>query len=309
MTPELVRDGSTRSTTTSVSALEAIATCPLAWVFEHRAVLRSGALSKVADGTLLNGILGHRLVEELHAERAFNLHEDVLVERASARFDELLRVEGATLLLAGASIEKLQLQRQIRRAMRELHRYLARTERRIASVEEEVTTDSAAGPLHGRLDLRLEDRHERTGRTAILDLKWGTSRYREALQKGRAVQLAVYSRAVARAGACSPPPAAYFALATGEVLATDVRMSPTRTLEGPSLETSLVRAENTARAVLDRVDRGALHVAGVKRAGPLLAALDVPKVEQEQHFQSDRDEACSYCSYAALCGRKWEALA
>lgn len=296
------------SSTTSVSALEAIATCPLAWVFEHRAVLRSGAISKVAEGNLLNGILGHRLVEELHVEGAFELPEAAFVERVAAVLDRLLCTEAATLLLPGASIERLQLERQIRQAMRELHRYLARTERRIASVEESVTTDSAAGALNGRLDLRLEDRRGRSDRTAILDLKWGTKRYREALVKGRAVQLAVYSRAVARASGCPPPPAAYFSLASGQVLATDERMAPARALEGPSLETTWARVEATASAVLDHVGRGVVPVVGTKEAVPLLDALAIPEARREQHFAASRDDACSYCSYAALCGRKWEAL-
>ncbi|HVJ88261.1 MAG TPA: PD-(D/E)XK nuclease family protein [Labilithrix sp.] len=304
---ELIGETSS-SSTTSVSALEALATCPLAWVFEHRAVLRSGAVSKVAEGALLNGILGHRLVEELHADGAFELPEMAFVERVAALFDRLLRTEAATLLLAGASIERLQLQRQIHHAMRELHRYLAKTGRRIASVEEVVTTDSAAGALHGRLDLRLEDRHGRTDRPAILDLKWGSSRYRDALVKGRAVQLAVYSRAVARASASPPPPAAYFSLANGQLIATDERMAPARQLEGPSLETTWTRVEATARAVLARVGSGVLHVIGTKDAVPLLDALEIPEARREHYFEAPREDACSHCEYAALCGRKWEAL-
>jgi hypothetical protein len=305
---ELVRDRSAAPATTSVSALESIATCPLAWVFEHRAMLRSGALSKVADGALLNGILGHRLVEELHADGGFDLAEDAFVEHASERFDELLRVEGATLLLPGASIERLQLQRQIRRAMRELHRYLARTERRIVSVEEVVTTDSAVGSLHGRLDVRLADRNGRRDRDAIIDLKWGASRYRDALVKGRAVQLAVYSRGCASAGGSAAPPGAFFSLATGQVLAADERMAPERLLDGPSLETTWTRAETTARAVRAHLDRGVLHVIGTKDSVPLLDALSVREDERHRHFEASRDDACAHCAYDALCGRKWEAL-
>jgi hypothetical protein len=295
---ELVRDA---APTTSVSALESIATCPLAWVFEHRAVLRSGALSKVANGTLLNGILGHRLVEMLHGEGAFDVPEDAFVEHASERFEELLRTEGATLLLPGASIERLQLKRQIRRAMRELHRYLARTERHIRSVEEVITADSAVGSLHGRLDLHLVDRHGRD-RDAIVDLKWGVSRYRDALVNGRAVQLAVYSRA------CGSVPAGYFSLATGQVLATDDRMAPARVLDGPSLETTWTRAEATASAVRAQVERGVLHVVGTKSSVPLLDALEVREGERHHHFEASRDDACKHCAYDGLCGRKWEAL-
>jgi ATP-dependent helicase/nuclease subunit B len=299
---------SSSETTTSVSALETIATCPLAWVLEYRAVLRSGAMSKVATGALLSGGLGHRLVEELFAEGAFDLAEDDFVGRVNSRFEELLRTEGATLLLPGASIERLQLTRQMRRAMRDLHRYLERIGCRIAAVEEVVTTDSAVGSLHGRLDLRLEGRNGNEDRRAILDLKWGASTYRAALADGRAVQLAVYSRAVARIYGCPAPPAAYFALASSQVLSTDAEMQPTRTIGGASLEETWGRAEATARAVLERIERGTIHVVGTKHSLPLLDALGVPDDHRGRHFEAAREAACSYCDYDALCGRKWQAL-
>jgi ATP-dependent helicase/nuclease subunit B len=298
--PGLVADGSSCSPT-SVSALESLATCPVAWVFEHRAVLRSGAISKVAEGALLNGTVGHRLVEELHADGAFDLPEAEFLGRVDSVFERLLRTEASTLLLPGASIERLQLQRQLYHAMRELHRYLARTERRIASVEEIVTTGSAAGALQGRLDLRLEDSRGRVDRTAILDLKWGAASYQKALVNGRAVQLAVYSRAISGA------PAAYFSLASGKVLATDERMDPTRPLDGPPLETTWSRVEATARAVMERAGRGVLDVVGTKAAIPLLDALEIPGSQRDHHFEASRDDACKHCEYEALCGRKWEA--
>jgi hypothetical protein len=191
--------------------------------------------------------------------------------------------------------------------MRELHRYLARTERRIVSVEEVVTTDSAVGSLHGRLDVRLADRNGRRDRDAIIDLKWGASRYRDALVKGRAVQLAVYSRGCASAGSPEPP-AAFFSLATGEVLAADERMAPGRVLDGPSLETTWTRAETTARAVREQIGHGVLHVVGTKDSIPLLDALAVREDERHRHFEASRDDACAHCAYDALCGRKWEAL-
>lgn len=303
---ELV-DAATSETTTSVTSLETLATCPLRWVFEHRAGLRSGAISVVATGALLSGSLGHRLVEELHLEGAFELPEEPFLERAAERLEGLLRAEGATMLLPGASIERLQLTRSIHSAVRALHRYLARADFRIAAVEETITTSSAAGPLHGRLDLRLVDRE---GRPAILDLKWGSSSYRDALASGRAVQLAVYARAVAEANEASePPPAAYFALRSGEVLSTDPRMKPDRVIHGPPLEETLRRVETTGRAVHESCAAGVVHVTGTSRALPLLDALGVPEADRARHFESPRGAACGYCDYKTICGRAWEAFA
>jgi hypothetical protein len=98
--------GALRSTgdegTMSVTSLEKIATCPLAWVFEHRANLRAGTMSSVATGPILNGNLGHRLIEELHLAGAFELSEN---------------------------------------AARDLYRYLAQRGYRIAAVEEPYTRE------------------------------------------------------------------------------------------------------------------------------------------------------------------------
>lgn len=299
---------------TTVTSLEKIATCPLAWVLEQPANLRSGAMAEVASGPLLSGSLGHRLVEELHAEGAFELAEDAFCERAQILFEALLRTEGATLLLPGASIERLQLTRQILRAMRNLYRYLQVASFRIASVEEIIETRSAIGVLRGRLDLRLVDRE---GRPAILDLKWGASTYRRLLAEGHAVQLAVYARAVEETTGHADTPAAYFALSTGQVLSADARMTPPRvdahtaphrTIEGPSLGETWRLVESTAEAVLDRLERGEIPVSGAKRSLPLLDALGVPERERAAYFEAPPDAACAYCPYDALCGRKWETL-
>ncbi|HSY24932.1 MAG TPA: PD-(D/E)XK nuclease family protein [Polyangiaceae bacterium] len=293
--------------TMSVTSLERIATCPLAWVLEHRANLGAGTMSSVATGPILNGNLGHRLIEELHTAGAFELSESGFLARAADCLEHLLRTEGATLLVPGASVERLQVTRQLLRAARDLYRYLEQRGYRIAAVEEVVTTTSAVGPLHGRLDLRLVGAD---GHSAILDLKWGVSTPRSLLSQGRAVQLAVYARAVAeRDGLSSLPRAGYFALSSGEMLSTDPVMDPARGGTGPSLETSLRCVEATARNVIAYHEGGRVLVTGTRQALPLLDALGIVKEHHGQHFQAPPGAGCRYCDYGALCGRKWEAIA
>lgn len=284
----------------SVTALERIVTCPLAWLLEQRGGLHAGAVSKVATGTLLSGRLTHRLVEELHREGSFALAEDAFLAQAGEHFEALLRTEGATLLLPGASIEKLQLSRQVVAAVRALHRYLVEAGFSIAAVEEEISTPSAIGPLHGRLDLRLVDRD---GGAVVLDLKWGGTSFREALARGRAVQLAAYSRAVG-----GHPPAGYFACSTGTVLTTDARLKPTETIDGPSLEETWRRVESTARLVLDAQARGVIHVPAAKEQLRLLDLLEVSPSAQDAHFDGAPDAACGHCLFDAICGRKWRTV-
>jgi hypothetical protein len=188
--------------------------------------------------------------------------------------------------------------------MRDLHRYLARGGFRIVGVEEEIRTDSVVGVLDGRLDLRLVDSD---GRIAILDLKWGATIYRKLLARGLAVQLAAYSRAVATPDHPTPP-AGYFSFAAREVLATDPSMKPARVIHGPTLERTWERVQATARSVLASHALGRVYVAATKRAIPLLDALAIPDDARAGHLDAERDAACKYCNYDALCGRKWETL-
>jgi RecB family exonuclease len=301
-------DGEDSEVGTRVTSLETLATCPLSWVLEQRAGLRSGAIAKVSRGALLNGNLSHRLVEELHRNGAFALELDAFMARVDACFSDLLTKEASTLLLSGASNEREQLTRQVRNAMRALHRYLRRAEFHMGAVEEPVETESPFGTLHGRLDMRLVDAE---GRDAVLDMKWGASSYRKLLEEGRAVQLAAYSRAVAkRKTRESLPPGAYFCVGSAQVLTTDARMKPPRDkLEGPTLDATWRRVEKTTHAVLGSLAQGKVPVAATRRALPILEALDVPESERHSHYTLTKPEdACRYCSYGPLCGRAWEAF-
>lgn len=294
---------------TSPTALSTLASCPLRFVLDHRAKIRGGALARVASGPLLNGSLGHRLVEQLHREDAFSLDQDAFKPRAGAVLETLLKTEGATLLLGGAGFERMQLVPQLVHAMCALRRYLVEVGWRIAGVEEVVTTTSSIGTLKGRLDVRLVNDD---GKEAVLDLKWGESSYKSLLEEGRAVQLAAYVRGVhVKGGRHSLPPAAYFALHSGKVITADSRMGmgDLNTLEGATLAETWSRVERTAEAVQGALREGIVHVAATKGALPLLSALKIKEQEHERHYSvAKAEDACKYCDYPAICGRAWESV-
>jgi RecB family exonuclease len=297
---------------TSATALDTLASCPLRFVLDRYAKLRSGALAKVASGPLLNGSLGHRLVEELHRERAFDLDDGAFALRAESVLAALLPTEGATLLLAGAAFERSQLVPQLVKAMRELRFYLVDSGWRIAAVEEAVETASALGTLNGRIDVRLENDE---GKQAVLDLKWGASSKVKLLEGGRAVQLAAYVHALHQKETNGPkrsvPPAAYFTLSGGKVLTADSRMGLREddTLEGATLDETWRRVEKTARAVQESLRGGKIYVAATKRALPLLDALAIPTAEHSAYYAVAKNtDACEYCDYPAICGAAWESV-
>lgn len=287
----------------SATSLETLVSCPLRWVLEERAGLASGAVAKIAADELLCGNLGHRLVEELFADGAFDREDSAFALRAEVILGELIRLEGATLLLEGMGFERTQLAAQLVRAVRELRRYLCSADLRIVAVEEEMRTDSPAGTLRGRIDVRLADAK---GRAAVLDLKWGESRYRAAVREGRAIQLAAYARGLRGTADGSLPPAAYFALRSGRVVTADARMHAETTLDGVTLDETWSRVERTAQSVVASLSRGAIPVSGVRRSLPLLEALGGEATDRSGHFVARPDAACPYCSCASICGRAWE---
>lgn len=303
--PALVDAKEANASGASATALQALVGCPLSWVLEHRAKLRFGSVTKVAEGPLLNGNLSHRLVEELFSQGAFSQPEETFKQLVGEVLSALVHTEAATLLLPGAVFERAQLVKQVEIAMRELYRYLTKAGFRIKSVEEPVVLNATVGSPHGRLDLLLEDAD---GNLAILDLKWGRSTYEAYLQRGTAIQLALYSRAIgARANPPTSPPAGYFALANAKVLASDPRMKAESTIEGISLSETWVRFERTRKAVVQRIEEGVVLVAQPHSA-PLLERLGVPEAERESHYAAEpgNEGACKFCSFGPICGKAWE---
>ena len=237
---------------------------------------------------------------------AFDLEPGELEARARVVLEGLLSAEAATLLLPGAAFERSQLVPQLVSAMRELHRFLRANGWRIAAVEERVTAQSRMGPITGRLDLRLVNAR---GLEAVLDLKWGASSYRASVERGHAVQLALYARAIQKQGSADMPPAGYFSLSSGRVITTDHRLGASRARSGPTLEDTLRRVENTAEAVRRSLGAGTVLVAATAAARPMLEALGVPHSEHIRHHAlSTKDAACMYCDFPAICGRSWERI-
>ena len=296
--------GASRS---SASSLEALLGCPLRWVLSYRAGLRAGALFSLPGSVLLYGKLGHRLVEELHADGDLGRPLVVLARRAEERLDALLPLEGAPLLRPGMSFELLQLRRQLVGAVVGLAALVARGRFSIVAVEEAVECAWRGGTLAGFMDLLLRDA---SGGEAVIDLKWGRGRYRDLLAGGLALQLATYAFARRSAsGAAALPRAGYFSLSRGRLLTTDAgAFDGAEVVDGPPLDETWARAERSVEAVERALAGGAVPVTGVRRSLPLLEAAAVPEAERPGHLEFPLEHSCGYCHFAALCGRRWEAL-
>ena len=213
--------------------------------------------------------------------------------RAGAIFDELLADEAATLLLPGASFERLQLRAQLVSAVGRLAGLLAGAGLDIAGVEVPGRTEAGA-QIEGRLDLVLRGGD---GRERILDLKWGAATYRDLLRDSQAVQLAVYA-AMRREATQTWPAAAYFALSNGELMTTEpAAFGVPRGIAGATAEATWTRVERTVRAMRTELAAGRVAARGVG-GEPLI-------LDDDRHLVLAADAACRYCELDAVCGRRW----
>jgi len=290
----------------SASSLDSLVGCPLRWVLNYRAGLRAGSIASLPGSPMLQGSLGHRLVESLHDGGGLHRSAD-LGARLDAHLGRLLREEASVLLRAGMTFELAQLRRQLSASVTSLVDLLAASGLSVVDVESQVVVAWRGGELEGRLDLLL---HDSKGHEVIIDLKWGGKKYGDLLAGGQALQLAVYTAARRlKTGAKKLAPAGYFSLSRGELFTLeDKPFAGVRPVDGPPLEETWGRLERTVEWVEGALAKGRIPVTGVRSSLPLLDALRVPKAQRDRCFEPQPGAACTYCSYGAMCGRDWEDL-
>jgi hypothetical protein len=252
-------------------------------------------------------MLGHRLVELLHLQGAFDLDEPLLRSAGQSLLTALFEREGALLLRPGMAFERHQLTRQLLEAVAQLQRVLNRAGLKILSVEEAFEVEWQESKLEGRLDLLAATTD---GKTVIIDMKWGIAEYRDLLRGGRALQLAAYVHAHARArGSVEPPHAAYFSLKQAKLLSLPGELfERTDTVDGPSLAETWQSAERSSQLALAAVSRGEVSATGLRRSLPLLRSLGVNENADAAYFVETPEYSCKHCGFDAICGRRWEAL-
>ncbi|HVZ32151.1 MAG TPA: PD-(D/E)XK nuclease family protein, partial [Polyangiaceae bacterium] len=285
----------------SATSLAALLACPLRWVLSYPAKLRT-TRRRLPPIHQLVGTLGHRLMELLHQQGAFDLPELMLEERARAELDALLSREGALLSRPGMSFERAQVAAQLVRAVVELARSLRHAQLRVLAVEQPLRRPWRCGELEGRIDVLvggLDGEH-------IIDLKYGASSYRDALKEGRALQLAVYGALHAH-GRERPTEAAFFSLKQAQFVGLEPGSLPVEhPVRGRSLAETWAAVERIMDPLEGRLSQGRVPVTGLRRSLPLLDSLGIEQKEQRSCFAASRDSICEYCQLDVLCGRRWE---
>ncbi|MEO7034249.1 MAG: PD-(D/E)XK nuclease family protein [Polyangiaceae bacterium] len=288
----------------SATSLEELLGCPLTWLFRHRAGLGGSWALSIASGPLLNGRLGHRLIEVLHLAGTLT-GQGGKTEVIADALERLIDEEGAVLRRPGMTFELSQLRQQLVAGVERLAALLETSGLSIAEVESKTVADWGGRKLEGRLDLLLSDA---TNREIVLDVKWGRSSYQKKLQQGLALQLAMYSatRQMER-GHAALPAVAYFALSRGALLSTERGLfAGVRTIDGPSTAETWSNLERTVAAVERLLRTGVIPVTGVANSLPLLESAGIEESNRGRHVEPGAP--CDHCGHKALCGQAWEHL-
>jgi hypothetical protein len=175
----------------SFSSLQTLLYYPYQWVFRHKLQLRQSDILSILDEGPLYGNLAHRYFELLlqHPELSNWSASDIeaFIDQLTP---DLLRKEGATLLLYGREPEQVRLVRKVKRAAVRLIDLIQRNGWSVSATEKNLEGQFSNRTLKARADLLLE----RPGELAVLDLKWSGAHYREALIRNEEdLQLALYT--------------------------------------------------------------------------------------------------------------------
>ena len=199
----------------SFSSLELFLFNPYQWLLRYPAGLKASNILSVSDGFLLDGQLAHTIVE-----RFFDLPKPLGMSDAKvlAWFDEIfpqvIKSEGAVLLMHGRRSDYEGLRYRLRRALTTLITQLKTAGVKTVESELELNGHYPGGEILGYADLVLTNNK---GKIAVVDMKWGgVKKYAEKLTNNTHLQLGIYAELL-RQQKGAWPDVAYYILAEAKL--------------------------------------------------------------------------------------------
>lgn len=282
----------------SATSLGHLVECQLRWVIEDILQLRPGRSSQIPGPDQLFGNLAHEIAREVLQPGAVP-EPGIVRTQASEVFDTLLPMIAAPLQQPEHASELASARVRVPDALAELARLLRARDLKIVGAEVERTgRHGAEFRLQGRLDLVVETA---TGDRGVIDLKWTKSArsYRNQIEEGRAVQLAVYS-AIADGGSSTPAPAAYYLLNQRLLLAE----------KGSPLAADGLDVVRSLPETFDAVAEAWVAWSDLTRSGVALSmGVDAAHGDAPTGLQfGPVDKPCAYCGLTRLCAVNVEAI-
>jgi len=285
----------------SATAVESLLGCPFRWALERQGLLEPGRGVDIPDDHRLLGSLAHRILQEMvvGAARLDVEHatEDEAKRWAARAFDARVAREAAPLVRRGREAELDRARTLVAGAAAALVGHLRAGGWRVKAAEHPVSGRFAGHDAMGYVDLVLE----REGAEAVLDLKLsGGRRRREELEKGRALQLALYASMLG-SSRHPHPPAGYLVLDEGQLLTVSPGAFPgAAVIEGPSAHETLKGAEEGFAYWTKVLSRGLLPIPSEELPweDAVQAVAGAPPAEEGP---ARREPPCLFCRFGALC--------
>ncbi|NEV60379.1 PD-(D/E)XK nuclease family protein [Thiorhodococcus minor] len=293
----------------SYSGLSSLALEPHAYVLKYVARLSEGGIAPVPLDARLKGNLAHRVVQAWFTEnpwRGTAPSSKALSAWLDRRLDDLIMTSGLPLAGAGQRTERLRFRAQVQEALERLLNHLEQAEVREVCVEaslERPAPEIAGGEteLEGRLDLllRLRDADDGTARWAIVDLKWGGQRDREAeFKHGTYLQLATYAALVSTLGDGRLSAFGFFILKSATLLAPSGAIFPGAKViaaEDPSITPQRIwdRLMATVHWRREQLAQGRIEITSATasfdtESAPPAGGLPVLEIEAERRDSGSR---------------------
>lgn len=297
---ELIHDRET----VSASELQDRLACPLKWVLNYQARLRSSPIARLPDDFQLKGTFCHSVFERVFKDGGDLPSAEDAVTQVLDVFDQRLSLDAAPLAQPDRYLERQKLRKELANATSVLMKTLASGGYRIKGIEVEISGEAFGKALTGSIDCLAE---QKNGREAVIDFKYGgRTKYQDLIKNGKAVQLATY--AYGRSTSVNSFPAvAYLILSDGLLF----------TPSGSPIDGDLNRFEVDGIGIQDVWDQFAAAIQNGDDwltgddqvpARPLLEAEYWPNGAElvlEANLKPDAVQAvCKYCDYQHLCGLK-----
>lgn len=293
----------------SYSQMSTLLGCSLAWVLKHQSHLRVPDAANVPTGNQMLGIFAHKVVEVLNGKLRLDNRAVPETHEVRDAVGRLLPQMASELLLPGQRHRLEGLRGTIEATVMKFFQQLQRGGIVLQEMEKEFSKDLTFMAGVSALTVVVEGRADAVGidaagRTAVVDLKWSnTEKYlREDLQRGEALQLALYQWALNDGEAPPDFPSAYFMLKQGTFASTHPEFGAAvhAAQDTPELWRRAVRAvEFTVEEVLaGRITAAQPAEDALAEGEPTAAVL---AAEQERLH---RKPNCRYCNFGTLCGLK-----
>ena len=294
---ELLKDRETVSATELQDRLA----CPLKWVFNYQAKLRSSSIAQLPNDFQLKGSFCHKVLEYVFGAGDELSSVDDAVARVEQVFDERLPLDAAPFAQPDKYLDRQRLRKELSDATRVLVSTLKSGGYRIKGLEVEVHGEAFDKPFIGSIDCLAE---RDGGEEAIVDFKYGGKKYEKWIADGKAVQLATYAYSRSKEAGRFPA-VAYLVLADGLFYTPSggpVHGDGKRTVvEGPSIQTVWSEFESAISGA-----ESWLTDDGRVPARPLQTLEDWPngtRIVLETNLKANECQSvCKYCDYQHLCG-------